>query len=575
MVLVVAPAAADWHFTEISELSGLDYEHGFDPSQATEPHLVSGGVAAGDFDGDGWLDLYVVRGSMGPNLLFRNLGDVAGGMVSFEEVGESAGVAISGALVGPAFADLDGDGWLDLVVGGIAGDRPRLLRNRGDLSFEEVTADSGIFATRDTFSTALGDYDRDGDLDLFFSHWSPAGPDPIGAPHLWRNDSSDGGGIAFSPVDFAAGIAPAYEQTDFSFTPTFTDFDADGWPDLLVAGDFGTSQVFHNLGAGAGGTVTFEIVTGPVISDQNGMGSAVGDYDNDGDLDWFVSSIWDPDGIPNGNWGVTGNRLYRNTGGAPEARKRNSGAPEARHQLAFEDATDEAGVRQGYWGWGSCFADFNNDGYLDLFHTNGFQVPAATEFHHDPARMFVSDGVVSGAVRFTERAVELGVADQGQGRGVVCFDVDRDGDVDLFVANHTGPPLLYRNDGGNQLHYLQLRLHGKGGNSEAIGAWVTATTAGTRQLREIRAGSNYVSQNPAEAHFGLGTAEQVDELHIRWPDGEIQVIHGVAADRLLEIEQGFVPPVVDVPALSFVGGGLLALMILAIGIAILRRIHRP
>lgn len=559
LTLTAAPAAAEWRFTEISEISGLVYEHGFGPGQTTEPHLVSGGVAAGDVDGDGWLDLYVVRGSEGSNLLFRNLGAGAGGVVSFEEIGESAGVAISGTTVGPTFADLDGDGWLDLVLGGIAGDRPRLFRNSGDLTFEEVTADSGIFATRDTFSTAFGDIDRDGDLDLFFSHWSPAGGDPIGAPHLWRNDSDGTGDFAFSPIDFAAGIAGVYAETDFSFTPTFTDLDDDGWPDLLVAGDFGTSQVFRNLGV-AGGTVSFEVFTSPVISDENGMGSAVGDYDNDGDLDWFVSSIWDPDGIPEGNWGVTGNRLYRNTG----------------NRLTFEDVTDQAGVRRGYWGWGSCFADFNNDGYLDLFHTNGFQVLAADEFHHDPARLFVSRGVAGDTVRFDERAAALGVDDRGQGRGVVCFDVDRDGDVDLFVANHSGPPRLYRNDGGNELHYLAVRLRGAADgtsrrNSEAIGARVTVRTGEVRQLREIRAGSNYVSQNPAEAHFGLGTAEQVDELPIRWPDGEIQVLTGIAADQLLEVEQGAVSPVVEVPVLGIAGTVLLVLSVLAVGLSMLRR----
>ncbi len=566
--LIVAPAGADWHFTEVSLVSGLDYEHGFDPGQTTEPHLVSGGVAAGDFDADGWFDLYVVRGSLGPNLLFRNLGEGEGGNVSFEEIGEAAGVAIGGTGAGPTFADLDGDGRLDLIVGGIAGDRPRLFRNLGDRTFEEITAGSGIFSTLDTFSTALGDVDRDGDLDLFLSHWSPAGGDPVGAPHLWRNDTGPvedparGAAVTFSPIDFAAGIAGAYTPDDFSFTPTFTDLDADGWPDLLVTGDFGTSRIFHNLGTGAGASVSFEVVAGTVITDENGMGAAVGDYDNDGDLDWFVSSIWDPDGIPEGNWGVTGNRLYRNLGATFE----------------FEDATDQAGVRQGYWGWGSCFADFNNDGYLDLFHTNGFQAPGATEFHRDPARLFVSNGAVSngagGTVTFDQRAVELGVADDGQGRGVVCFDYDRDGDIDLFVANHSGPPLLYRNDGGNQLHYLQLRLRGAASaarNSEAIGARVTVSAGGIRQLREIRAGSNYVSQNPAEAHFGLGAAEQVDELLIRWPDGEIQVITEVAADQLLEIEQGFVPPVVDVPALGFAGAVLLAFSILAASVSGFRR----
>ena len=512
----------------------------------TEPQSISGGVAAGDFDRDGWPDLYVVRGNLGPNLLFRNRG--GDGAFVFEEVGESAGLAISGSGVGPTFGDLDGDGWLDLVIGGIDGDSPRLFRNLRDGTFEEITASAGIFSSRDTFSVALGDYDLDGDLDLFLSHWAPPPGDPIGAPHLWRNNGGDP--LTFSPADFSAGIATAFMERDWSFTPTFTDFDDDGGPDLLVAGDFGTSLVFRNLGPDAGGTVTFENLTGPVISDENGMGAAVGDFDNDGDLDWFVSSIWDPDGIPEGNWGVTGNRLYRNLG-----------------DFELEDATDEAGVRFGFWGWGSCFADFDNDGWLDLFHTNGFQVPAAVDFLEDPARMFISDG----GGTFVERSAELGVDHPGQGRGVVCFDYDRDGDVDLFVANNSGPPLLYRNDGGNELGYFQLRLRGTGANSEAIGARVSIQAGSSKQLREMRAGSNFVSQNPVEAHFGLGQAERIDELRIVWPDGEVQMLTDLEADQRLVIEQGFEPRAIDVPVLGAAGLILLALSILIAGISKLRR----
>jgi hypothetical protein len=522
----------------VTVASGLDYEHDVgDP--AGDPLLVSGGVAAGDFDRDGYTDLYVVRALAGPNLLFRNQ---AGS--GFAEVGDSAGVAVDGEYgCGPTFADVDGDGWLDLLVGGVAGTTPRLFRNLGpqppggQVEFAEVTAASGIFSTLGTISAGFGDFDRDGDLDLFLSHWSIGPGDPIGAPHLWRNDGSG----VFSPTDFSAGIAAVYQNRDWSFAPTFTDFDDDGWPDLLVSGDFGSSQVFKNRGDG-----TFAVATTAVISDENGMGSAVGDVDNDGDLDWFVSSIWDPDGHAEGNWGITGNRLYRNTGQWQGT------------DFGFEDATDEAGVRQGYWGWGSCFADFDNDGWLDLFHVNGFQAPPADEFFADPARLFVNDGDGT----FTERAAELGVDDTGQGRGVVCFDYDRDGDLDLFLANNSGPPRLLRNDGLEDRRFLQLRLHGEGGNREAIGARVTVIAGGLTQTREIRAGSNYVSQNPAEAHFGLGAAAAVDEVRIRWPEGDETVLEDVAADQLLDVDRGgpILPPAVEIPALGSAGKLVLALL---------------
>ena len=555
LLLLAGQCAAQWQFTEVSLAAGLDYEQGFD-GMVGEPFLVSGGVAAGDFDRDGWTDLYVVRGDRGATLLFRNLGLTGPGDIAFEEVSESAGLAIEGdAGCGPTFADFDGDGWLDLLIGGVGGTTPpRLFRNLGLqpgpqpppalVAFEEITEASGIFSLLDTMSAAFGDYDRDGDLDIFLTHWSLGGGNPISAPHLWRNDGTG----SFGPVDFASGIAPVYQDLDWSFSPTFTDLDNDGWPDLLVAGDFGTSQVFRNRGDG-----TFEVLTGPVISDENGMGSAVGDIDNDGDLDWFVSSIWDPDGMANGGWGITGNRLYRNEGDWQEG-------------LGFEDGTESAGVREGYWGWGSCFADLDNDGDLDLFHTNGFPAEPANEFFEDPTRLFLNDG--TGA--FTENSAALGIDDTGQGRGVVCFDADNDGDIDLFVANNSGPPRLYRNDGGNESNFLQVRLRGGGLNSEAIGARIELTTSGTTQMREIRAGSNYVSQNPTRAHFGVGDAEVIDEIRIHWPDGEETVRLGVAANQLLNIDQRIGPTAVAIPTMGYAGRLLLVSFLVLVGVHRLR-----
>jgi hypothetical protein len=532
-----AAGPSGWRFVEVARAAGLDYEHGMDGGPVAEPHWMSGGVAAGDFDGDGWCDLYVVRGRLGPNLLFRNLGDG-----SFEEVGAAWGLALEGELgSGPTFADFDGDGRLDLLIGGVGGTPPRLFRNRGTF-FEQITAASGVVSVRDTFSSAFGDYDRDGDLDLFLAHWSFGSTLPL-APHLWRND----GGGRFEPVDWRVGIAQTYLARDLSFTPAFTDLDADGWPDLFVTGDFGTTQVFRNLGRGEDGEVRFAVATSPVISDENGMGLAVGDVDGDLDLDVFVSSIWDPDGNAEGNWGVTGNRLYRNRGDG-----------------GFDDATETAGVRAGFWGWGSCFADLDNDGDLDLFHTNGFQAHGADDFHTDPTRLFLNRG----DGRFSEHAEALGITDRGQGRGVVCFDYDRDGDVDLFIAQNGGPPLLYRNELPPGAHFLALRLVGVGPNREAIGARVIATAGGRRQLRELRAGSSYLSQDPALVHLGLGGATRADEVEIRWPDGQLEVYRDLAADRLHVLEQG---GAVAVPTLRPLGSAALTLLLLVAGWRLLRR----
>lgn len=496
--------APQWHFTEVASAAGLAFEHRYVlfTTLVAEKAMFMGGVAAGDYDADGWVDLYVLSGTRAPNRLMRNRGDS-----TFEDVAMSAGVDILGQRgAGPLFGDYDGDGWLDLFLGGVEGTKPQLFRNRGDGTFANATQAAGLGSGDDTFSAAFGDYDRDGDLDLIVTRWGVFGPNRITVEHLWRNN----GDATFSGATQAAGLSDlgvflvGDENNLFSytFTPNFADIDNDGWPDLLVAADFGSSRVFLNQRDGS-----FRNVTTPVISDENGMGATVGDYDNDGDLDWFVSSIYDPNGVAEGNWGTTGNRLYQNQGNG-----------------TFVDATSAAGVRDGLWGWGSCFADFNNDGFLDLFHVNGmgyvdddpmgFFVEGAAEFHFDPARLFVANGDGT----FREQAVLRGIADTGQGRGIVCFDYDRDGDIDVFIANNAQPVRLYRNDGGNRESFLSIKLRGRGANREAIGARVYVTSAGQTQMREIRAGSNFESQDPAIAHFGLASTVKVDEVHIVWPD---------------------------------------------------------
>ena len=199
---------------------------------------------------------------------------------------------------------------------------------------------------------------------------------------------------------------------DRSFTPNLSDIDGDGDMDLLMASDFETSQVMVNNGDG-----TFlKITDRNVIIDQNGMGAAVGDYDNDGDMDWFVTSIMQPPDL-------FGNRLYRNMGSG-----------------TFEDATDEAGVADGGWGWAACFADFDNDRYLDVFHVNGWRAGDPDGgTGGDQVRFFHSLGDGT----FEEKASMVGLSDQGQGRGVACFDAEQDGDIDIVIANNDQEQFVY------------------------------------------------------------------------------------------------------------------------------------
>jgi len=516
-------------FTDVTNQAGFNYEHGYIGGPSDEPRAVTGGVAAGDYDGDGHVDLYVVRGNIGPNLLFRNKGDG-----SFQEVSAAAGVALDGEMLsGPIFFDYNGDGHLDLLTGGLEGTKPHLLRNRGDGTFQDVTTASGITAGGDTFSVTAGDYDRDGDLDLFLGHWGTGIPrDSI---HIWRNN---GDGTFTGQEDAEIGIT-GFEVFDYSLGPNFADINNDGWPDLVISCDFGTSKIFINQGNG-----TFLNTTTTVISDENGMGSTVADYDHDGDLDWFVSSIWDPDGIPQGHWGVTGNRLYRNRGDGN-----------------FDDVTEQAGVRIGWWGWGSSFADFNNDGHLDLVNVNGFVGPTASEFWEDPTRLFMANGDGT----FSERSQEAGIVDRAQGRGVVSFDFDGDGDLDLFIANNSGPPKLLRNDSKTSGGFLRVRLDAARLN--ALGTRIYAETNGVTQMQVISAGNNYVSQQPHEVHFGFGQSTVVDQLRIVWPDGQEQTLVNIPVNQSLVIGA----PTQPIPTLGLWARTILILVLAAFGVRFLVR----
>jgi len=444
------------------------------------PLVMAGGVASGDYDNDGDVDLYLVTGNRYPNVLLRN--DGAG---NFEDVAGPAGVALEGHIGnGPVFADFDGDGWLDLVVGGVLGSGMRFYRNRGDGSFEDVTGETGIVQEnidQNDYSSAFGDPDGDGDLDIYVGHW---GTDSQ-VSHLWANSGSG----TFQSADSYAGVDGIYAEEDWSFTPTFADMNGDARPDLLVTSDFQTGHTLINRGG-----LHFEDTTTGIIDDRNGMGSAIGDFDNDGDQDWFVTSIWWDEGREG-----DGNRLYQNDG-----------------EGNFSNITESAGVLEGDWGWGACTADFNNDGWLDLFHVNGM-IWGSTSINYlsDPSRLFMNQGDGS----FDEMATKLGIVDSGMGKGVVCFDADRDGDIDIFTANSLGKSQFYRNTLKDNPGWLQVKLAGEPDNPSAVGAVIRVTTGELTQMREVRVGSSYLSQDPLMQHFGLGGVESIDEVRVKWPHG--------------------------------------------------------
>jgi enediyne biosynthesis protein E4 len=548
------PPPAQALFRDVTAQSGISYEFAFNTVLNDMSVITYGGAAVGDINGNGYLDIFITRGDQGPNLLYRNLGNL-----TFEEVAFAAGVAFTKSTTenyrhsGPIFADMNGNGHLDLFLGGIFGDPSMVFRNNGDGTFTDVTTGSGLdtITSQENVSASFGDYDLDGRPDLFITHWGTTFPNygqVTDSEHLWRN-VSDGDTIRFESVSFQAGLVPEIyyrpgtddplasepETGDWTFTATFARLTDSLYPDLLVAADFNRSQVFRN-----NGDDTFTNVTNfSVITDDNGMGSAVADFHNRGQLDWFVTSIRaDQNSLPlyRAVRAAIGNRIYRNVNESEEI-----------GSDVFADITSQMGVSDGGWGWGACAADFENNGRLDIFHVNGwpYESPAG-HFQEDRSRLFVQRAPTASQPnpRFDERAVEFGIVDTTDARTVVCADFNNNGLTDILVLHNTPgqAATLWENTGRNN-NYLRVKLNGLPPNTEASNARIRAQIGGVRQMREILIGANYASQVPTVQIFGLGTAATVDELTIEWPEPGVPltVLQNVPANETLEIDHPLLP----------------------------------
>jgi hypothetical protein len=492
------------------------------PDLAADAISMTGGAAAGDFDNDGWPDLFVTRYWDAP-LLYRNNHDG-----TFSDVTAAAFPAgiIPEKSNGASWADVNNDGHLDLYVTSVfSNGANKLYINNGAGHFTDQAIARGVNlggVPLAFMSASFGDYDNDGYLDMYVGEWRSLFTGNLTESpraRLLHNRGATQPGY-FEDVTAASGAAmgPLSGQGPFfthSYTPRFADFDRDGHLDIVVASDFSSTRVFWNDGDG-----TFTDGTPAIVSTRGAsdMGLAIGDVDGNGLLDWFTTDICQQATCS----AVSGNRLFRNFG-----------------NRVFLESSNFAGVRDAGWAWGTQMFDYDNDQDLDIVATNGFY-DYEPVFETDAVRLWRNNGQGLSAT-FTDVASSLGITDTSQGRGLLTFDYDRDGDLDVFIVNNFAAPVLYRNDGGNQGDWLQIETVGTISNADGVGAFITVTPdlafPNKKLVHEISLSSSFLSQSEPLAHFGLGpSAELVDLIRIEWPaSGIVQELRNVAPNQLLSI----------------------------------------
>lgn len=510
-------------FTDVTRDAGIDAKHGYGDDLLT--NIVEGtgsGAAFFDYDGDGWLDIYLLNGCWMKevndnrgrkyagklaNRLYRNNRDG-----TFSDLTDEAGVGDKSYGVGCSAADFDNDGDLDLYV--LNYGKNVFYRNNGNGTFTDISEQSGLDDPKWSLSAPWFDYDGDGDLDVyvvnylkydggkFKDFYRPQGyPGPMSyagqQDALYRNNG-DG---TFTDVTEAAGLI---NPDGRGMSGTVADLNNDGLLDLYVTNDAMENYFYRNTGDG-----TFEedgLVMGLAFGEggQNvsSMGPAVGDVDRDGWLDIYV---------PDMGYGCL---LFN-------------------REDFFEDrtATSKLTVVCGqYTGWGGILFDYDNDSYLDIFVANG-------NAHHE----YTEEDVLvhnNGTGLFTDVAADSGdyFRQKYVGRGATSGDYDNDGDIDLLVVNLNDSPRLLRNDGGNRNNWLTVGVKLPGGKSDAIGARVTLRAGSLVQIHDVVPVTGYLSQADPRAHFGLGRAEKA-QVDIRWPDGRTTTLKDVPANQILMVEQ--------------------------------------
>jgi hypothetical protein len=491
---------------------------------------MGGGGGFIDYNGDGLLDIYLVCYSQTPqpnpnaklkDALYRNNGNG-----TFTDVTESAGISNSMLGMGLTVGDYNKDGWSDMYITGYGASK--LYRNNGNGTFTDVTTQAGVNNKLWGASAAFFDYDSDGYLDIFVCNYlsfDPEGKVPCdffeGIPYcyisrfkgsasaLYRNNR-DG---TFTDVSAKAGIA--YHKGNGLGVVAF-DYNNDGRMDIFQANDATPNFLFRNDGNGTFSEVALEAncALDPNGEHRGGMGVDAEDLDGDGFQDIFVT-----------NFSQQTNAFWHNNGDG-----------------TFDETTFELGLGKisiPMSGFGTRFFDYNNDGLVDLFVLNGHPFgPIQKVFpettYAEPPFLFENTGK-----GFREVAAEHGAVLKKfyLGRGLAIGDIDNDGDSDMLLMNAGEPPLLLRNDGGNQNSWLGLKLVGAKSNRDSIGAKVTVRAGSLRRAKQILGGTSYCSASDLRLLFGLGKSQKVDEVEVRWPSGIITTLKNVVINRYLTIKE--------------------------------------
>jgi hypothetical protein len=508
-----------------------------------EPHIAAlgAGVSVADFDSDGWPDVYFTNSRFGePNALYRNRGDG-----TFEDVAATAGVADlnragEGVSMGAVWGDHDNDGREDLLVyryGYLA-----LLKNVDGRRFEDVTATSGLRRWLNSNGAIWTDYDRDGLLDLYVTAYFRDSVDfwKLKSTRIMHNSfefATNGGknlmfrnvgGGKFEDVTDRLGVG----STRWTLAAASADFNDDGWPDIYLANDYGPEELFLN----DRGQRFTRMTTGLESESKSGMSVSLGDAFNRGRLDVFVTNISER------------GYLFQNN---------NLRLNQLSEKQRFENVADDA-VADAGWAWGAQFGDFNNDGNTELFVLNGFisadstrnywynmsKIAGAHKSVFEDAASWPAFGTLSlsgfersrvylnrGLAGWTDVADKVGVRDLYDGRAVALADLSNRGALDVIVANQNQPATLYRTTPDSTNNWIAFALVATRSNRSAIGAEIILETAGVKQRRVVDGGMGFASHNDRRPHFGLGRAEWVDRVVIRWPSGEQQVLSHLGVNQ--------------------------------------------